>query len=256
MGREYLVIAWTRQPCLRSLTEQPNTSRETKSTARRVYNFANAPPERRANRTGIVMRIIAGERRGHRLEMPAKRTTRPTSDLVRESIFNIVGELVADRIVVDLFAGTGALGLEALSRGASSALFVEQDRGNIAVIRKNIGHLRYEDRSRVLHGDAFRWLSSAAVPGTTPSIVFLDPPYDDYARRAKRIHAGLGALVSTLAPESLIVVELPERFERALLPGENWDIRRYGSTKVGFCLVEARAPVEAGNDALVIDVAP
>ena len=78
------------------------------------------------------MRIIAGQRRGHKIDGPRASTdTRPTSDMVRESLFNIVGELVVDRVVVDLFAGTGALGLEALSRGADGPIFVERDRENV-----------------------------------------------------------------------------------------------------------------------------
>ena len=96
------------------------------------------------------MRIIAGQRRGHKIDGPrASATTRPTSDMVRESLFNIVRELVVDRLVIDLFAGTGALGLEALSRGAERAIFVERDRENVSLIIRNIATLRYEDRAQV-----------------------------------------------------------------------------------------------------------
>ncbi len=88
------------------------------------------------------MRIIAGQRRGHKIDGPrASAHTRPTSDLVRESLFNILGELVVDRPVIDLFAGTGALGLEALSRGARRAIFVEKDRENVGLIFRNIATL-------------------------------------------------------------------------------------------------------------------
>src|SRR4051812_32749637 len=102
------------------------------------------------------MRIIAGQRRGHKFDGPKGSSTRPTSDLVRESIFNILGDLVEDRIVIDLFAGTGALGLEALSRGGRRAIFVEQNRDNVALIRRNLATLRYEDRARVFNADAYR----------------------------------------------------------------------------------------------------
>src|ERR1700677_4222712 len=85
------------------------------------------------------MRIIAGQRRGHKIDGPrASASTRPTSDLVRESLFNILGETVVDRTVIDLFAGTGALGLEALSRGAQRAIFVERDRECVGMIIRNI----------------------------------------------------------------------------------------------------------------------
>src|SRR5579864_2446215 len=107
-----------------------------------------------------AMRIIAGQRRGHNIDGPTGNDTRPTSDLVRESIFNILGELVDDRLVVDLFAGTGALGLEALSRGALRAIFVEKNRANVGLIHRNLTTLRYEDRAIVLPTDAFRWARS------------------------------------------------------------------------------------------------
>src|SRR5262249_42719754 len=96
------------------------------------------------------MRIIAGERRGRKIDGPKGHGTRPRSDLVRESVFNILGGRVVGRVVVDLFAGTGALGLEALSRGAARAVFVERNRENVALIHRNLATLRYEDRVRVL----------------------------------------------------------------------------------------------------------
>jgi 16S rRNA (guanine966-N2)-methyltransferase len=94
------------------------------------------------------MRIIAGQRRGHKIDGPKPSAgTWPTSDFVRESFFNILGELVVGRLVVDLFAGTGALGLEALSRGAERAIFVESNRANVGLIFRNIATLRYENRA-------------------------------------------------------------------------------------------------------------
>ena len=104
------------------------------------------------------MRIIAGQRRGHKINGPrASADTRPTSNLVRESLFNILGELVPDRLFVNLFAGTGAVGLEALSRGACRAIFVERDRENVGLIHRNIATLRYEGRAVVRHADAYRF---------------------------------------------------------------------------------------------------
>src|SRR5579875_1066106 len=112
------------------------------------------------------MRIIAGQRRGHQIDGPRiANGTRPTSDMVRESMFNILRELVVDRVVVDLFAGTGALGLEALSRGARHAIFVERDRENVALIYRNISRLRYQDRATVRHADAYRWARSYRPSG-------------------------------------------------------------------------------------------
>ncbi len=171
--------------------------------------------------------------------------------MVRESIFNIIGGVVEDRAVVDLFAGTGALGLEALSRGASSALFVERDRANVALIRKNIAHLRFEDRTRVIQGDAYRWMA-AAQGFSTPVVVFVDAPYGDYQDRRNRMGASLGALVGGVPADSLVVLEMPERIEPGLLPEGDWDIRRYGSTRVGF-LTKAAEPTEQSAGASLDD---
>ena len=96
------------------------------------------------------MRIISGQRRGHKIDGPRpKSDLRPTSDLVRESLFNMVGPLVVDLDVIDLFAGTGALGLEALSRGARRAVFIEKNRETVGLIHRNIAILRYQDRTQV-----------------------------------------------------------------------------------------------------------
>src|SRR5947209_19155566 len=123
------------------------------------------------------MRIIAGQRRGHKFDGPRDQETRPTSDMVRESLFNILGEAVEGLLVVDLFAGTGALGLEALSRGAERAIFVERNRENAALIRRNIATLRYEDRAQVVVADAYRWAKSFMPVDAEPIVVFIDPPY-------------------------------------------------------------------------------
>ena len=187
------------------------------------------------------MRIIAGIRRGHRIESPSNRSTRPTSDMVRESIFNIIGSLADGCIAYDVFAGTGALGLEALSRGAAGAVFVERDRSNIALIRKNIAHLRFEDRTRVTQADAYRWMKSASLDTNVPALILIDPPYGDFHQRAERLREALRSLVSRLPAGSLVVLEMPERVEAGSLLDGPWDIRRYGSTQVGFlALDEAR----------------
>ncbi len=132
------------------------------------------------------MRIIAGQRRGHRIDGPrASAGTRPTSDLVRESLFNILGDLVVDRLFFDLFAGTGAVGLEALSPAPLRVVFVERDREIVGLIHRNIAALRYEEKALVRHADAYRWGRSFQPAENRPIVVFLDPPYRDY-----ELHAG------------------------------------------------------------------
>ena len=144
------------------------------------------------------MRIIAGQRRGHKFDGPKGSGTRPTSDLVRESLFNILGAYVEDLVVVDLFAGTGALGLEALSRGAARAIFVEKKGENVALIHRNMATLRYEDRASVLAVDAYRWARTFEPIDDEPMVVFLDPPYREYEERPHKIRELIENLIGNL----------------------------------------------------------
>jgi 16S rRNA (guanine966-N2)-methyltransferase len=188
------------------------------------------------------MRIIAGERRGHKIDGPKAGSTRPTSDLVRESVFNILGPQVEGRVVVDLFAGTGALGLEALSRGAARAILVEQNRHNITLIHRNLAILRYEDRARVLATDAYRWARGFTPIDDDPMVVLIDPPYSDYENRARRVQELLSALLTRLPPDSVVVLESGRTLDADILPGfEVWDVRRYGGTQVAVRTVTGPA---------------
>ncbi len=177
------------------------------------------------------MRIIAGQRRGHKIDGPVSRATRPTSDRVREALFNILRGVIEDVTVVDLFAGTGALGLEALSRGASRAIFVERHRQNLSLIRRNLTTLRYEDRGSIVPGDAYRWAASFEAIDDQPMVVFLDPPYREYETHPKRVRQLLENLVARLPNRSTIVVESGRPLDEHLLPDRGaWDCRRYGGT--------------------------
>lgn len=175
------------------------------------------------------MRIIGGEWRGRRLAAVGKGDAaahlRPTTDRVRESIFNLLingghGDPITDARVLDVFAGTGALGLEALSRGAAAATFVEQGRKSLTILRENIALL--EAKAHVITRDARR-----PGQGTPHDLIFLDPPYG----------TGLGALAITalrtngwIAPDALIVWEdsAPPRLEGLT----QVDQRKYGDTTV------------------------
>ena len=120
------------------------------------------------------MRVITGTARGRRLLELAGSETRPTADRVKEGIFNIIQFDIEGRRVLDLFAGTGQLGIEALSRGAAGAVFVEQRREAARLVGDNLRLTRLEDRARVVNGDALAYLASA---GERFDIIFLDPPY-------------------------------------------------------------------------------
>ena len=181
------------------------------------------------------MRIIAGERRGHKFDGPDDTVTRPTSDFVRESLFNILTDRVEGRYVYDLFAGTGALGFEALSRGATYAIFIEKDRRNVGLIRKNLAVLRFEGRCTVLPTDAYRWAATFEPEGSEPVLVMIDPPYRDFDQKTARIRELIATLTERLPEGSTIVVESDrDREEDVLGDREPWDVRRYGRTELAI----------------------
>lgn len=187
------------------------------------------------------MRIIAGSRRGHTIQGPdASKAMRPTSDLVRESIFNIIGTEVEDRPVVDLFAGTGALGLEAISRGASSAVFLEKLPRNAALIRKNVSSLRLQEVVNIVVGNAYSWVAAFKPrEDDGPMVVFLDPPYREYEENGKKLQTMLETLVERLPIGSTIVAESGRPLGPDLLPDPvAWDLRRYGDTHVAIRTLE------------------
>jgi 16S rRNA (guanine966-N2)-methyltransferase len=196
------------------------------------------------------MRIIAGQRRGHKIDGPKPSAAlRPTSDFVRESLFNMVGGLMEGRVAVDLFAGTGAIGLEALSRGAERAIFIERDREAVALIHRNIATLRYQDRTHVRLADAYRWARSFQPVDDHPLAVFLDPPYREAEYRGRQMNQLLAALVEKLPEGSLVVLEAGRGLDAGILPDfDAWDIRRYGDTQVAIRILSGRAPGDSPQD--------
>ena len=172
------------------------------------------------------MRVIAGTHRGRRLVAPPGRDTRPTSDRVREALFSILAARVVDARVLDVFAGSGALGIEALSRGAGSALFSDSSRAAVAAVRANLQALGLD--AHVVAGDARRVLRDAHARGAAYDLIFLDPPY----RQAEHWAPDLSQLVPTvLAPGGRVVSESDRRRPLQLdlpLLGE----RRYGDTLI------------------------
>ncbi len=178
------------------------------------------------------MRVIAGRFGGRRLRAPkGTSTTRPTSEKVREAIFSMLGELVLeDARVLDLFAGTGALGIEALSRGAARAVFVERDRAALAALRANLRELDLDaDEAEVRRGEALAALRSARAGAETYDLVLIDPPY----RRAGGIAGELSpALAPLLSEQARVVVESDRRAPLELSWGEIERQRRYGDTTI------------------------
>ena len=174
------------------------------------------------------MRVVAGTLGGRRLQAPPGLDTRPTGDRVRESLFSILGPLHG-AVVLDLFAGTGALGIEALSRGAAHATFVERDRRAHDALRANLDALELGDeRATAVRGDARRHLRDAAARGDAYDLVLLDPPYRDGDRLAPVLDAGLRPL---LRPGARVVTESDRRAPLTLDLGDA-DERRYGDTLI------------------------
>ena len=168
------------------------------------------------------MRIIAGEFRGLQLTPAADKRVRPTADRVREAWFSIVGPRLPDAKVLDLFAGSGALGLEALSRGAESVTFVELATPSLNALRANIAALDVEERVRVQRGDALKFV--AGVGPRSYDVAFADPPYTtDQAER----------LVAAFRANPFARLLGVEHAARVTLPGD--ETRHYGNVALTFC---------------------
>lgn len=173
------------------------------------------------------MRVVAGAYKGRRLRAPAGAATRPTADRVREALFSILGT-IDGRHVLDLYAGSGALGIEALSRGAASATFVESARPALAAIRANLEAVSAAE-VEVVAADALAWLRTRAPAGRF-DLVFCDPPYDAAAQVAQPLSE---LLPRVSAPDGLIVTESAKRNPIALdLPLV--DERTYGHTRIAI----------------------
>ena len=178
------------------------------------------------------MRIIAGNLKGRRLFSRKGQKLRPTSDRVKEAIFDILQDQIQGQKVLDLFAGTGGLGIEALSRGAKWAIFVEGSPRSLSALRRNIEECRLKERAEVLGREARAAIKILEARGTSFELIFLDPPYGKgLARRA------LEALArsSIVAPDALVIAEhsLSENLD-SIPSWQRVDGRRYGSTQVSF----------------------
>jgi 16S rRNA (guanine966-N2)-methyltransferase len=174
------------------------------------------------------MRVVAGRFGGRRLQAPRGRDTRPTADRVREALFAMLGPLDGER-VLDLFAGSGALAIEALSRGAARATLVERDARAVAVLRANLAALELsDDEARVIHGPARAALRDASARGDAYDLVLLDPPYREAPALGRELSQ---ALPTVLAPAARVVAESDRHAPLALdLPVVRE--RRYGDTLI------------------------
>jgi 16S rRNA (guanine966-N2)-methyltransferase len=205
------------------------------------------------------LRIIGGQFRGRRLHYSGDLRTRPMKDRLREAIFNLIGPDIRGKHAIDLFAGTGALALEAVSRGAGRATLVEQHNPTADIIRQNIAELGVQQRAEVVVGNTFIWwklqnkpISDPASLGVTPAslrfddtpwAVFCSPPYDFYVERTDEMLELLTGLIGAAPQESVFVVEADGRFDVQRLPdAQAWDVRTYQPAVVGIFRKELRNP--------------
>lgn len=188
------------------------------------------------------LRIIGGKHRGRLIDYSGDERTRPMKDRVREAVFNLVGPRVIGKLTIDLFAGTGALGLEALSRGAAQAIFLERHFPTAAIIRRNAASLGLTEVCTVLPADTFIWARRELPPADLPWLVFCSPPFEFYASRRDDMLQLIERLASAAPPQSVLVVEADEGFDFTALPQpQEWDIRSYPPAFVGIRAVELGA---------------
>jgi 16S rRNA (guanine(966)-N(2))-methyltransferase RsmD len=184
------------------------------------------------------MRIIAGKFRSRKLEAPAGLATRPTSDRLRETLFNVLAPRIEGAAFLDLYAGSGAVGIEALSRGAGSVVFAERAPAALAALRVNLDRLGVTAGFRIHSGSVGAWLRKASGGATTFDLVFLDPPYEAGEEYAATLGLLGGGAAGLLAPGALVIAEHRSRAGR-----EERLADRYG------CLKRARV-LEQGDAAL------
>jgi 16S rRNA (guanine966-N2)-methyltransferase len=171
------------------------------------------------------LRVSGGEARGRRLKAP--KNIRPTQGMVKQAIFNMVGPSIEGAEVLDLFAGSGSLGIEALSRGAASVTFVDQQPRGLAILRQNLDALGFKERARIVRGDVVRWLEASPDAVKAARFVFLDPPYDDVV-----LDRALKALDREVDDATVLAEhsrrQQPPALSRLLVDRQ----RRYGDTMV------------------------
>jgi 16S rRNA (guanine966-N2)-methyltransferase len=210
------------------------------------------------------MRIIAGEHRGRRIVPPAGKATRPMLDRVREALFSTLGESVEDARVLDLFSGTGSLGLEALSRGAREVRFVERDREAYDRLKRNVGGLEMTERAQLARANALdsdTWRArrdrteTAGAQGPWADIIFFDPPYamiDDPGTRGRILSVVDELVRGVMAPDGVFVLHAPRRRvqRRELDASFDVDERTYGTTSLWYVRHGDDEPAgESGDDA-------
>ena len=184
------------------------------------------------------IRIVAGSLRGRKLTCTVSPDLRPTPQRVREALFSILGNAIPGRPFYDVFAGTGVIGIEAISRGASLAAFVERDFRLIDELERHLRTFKVGDDSRIVRADVYRWAERWRPPAE-PANVFLSPPFPDLEKRRDEMLALVEGLQERLHPGSVLVLQAEEADLLDQLPErDKWDDRRYGRNHLLFWVKE------------------
>jgi 16S rRNA (guanine966-N2)-methyltransferase len=183
--------------------------------------------------TLLSMRIIAGEFRGRKLLPPESEITRPVTDRVKQSLFDILMPNLPDAVIYDCFAGTGSMGLECISRGAKHVTFLEADRSAARRLRTNIETLKATDRSEVIGGDLFKWFDSAKGRRNI-DLIFLDPPYRFLKEMPAELLKLAGQLQNHLNQNGMVVFRHDAEDSLPLPPLQVAEVRTYGSMTLEF----------------------
>ncbi|QDU20083.1 Ribosomal RNA small subunit methyltransferase D [Urbifossiella limnaea] len=182
-----------------------------------------------------MVRIVAGSLRGRRVYTVVHEGMRPTPQLVREALFSILGNAVPGRLFYDIFAGTGVVGLEAVSRGASGTRSVEKDGKLGAAIQKYATEFGVADKLQVLKADVYRWGERWIPPGNAPVNLFLSPPFPDLSERGDEFLTLVDQLLEKAPDESVLVIQAEDGFPLDRLPDlPAWDVRKYGRNLLLF----------------------
>jgi 16S rRNA (guanine(966)-N(2))-methyltransferase RsmD len=181
------------------------------------------------------VRIVAGSLRGRKISVVVHEGMRPTPQLVREALFSILGNAVPDRVFYDVFAGTGVVGLEAVSRGASSARLIEKDARHANDIQKYAEEFGVSNKVQVLRSDVYRWGERWIPPNKEPVNLFLSPPFPDLTTRAEEFLALVRTLLDKAPTNSVLSIQAEDGFQLEALPDlPSWDVRKYGRNMLLF----------------------
>lgn len=206
-----------------------------------AWNKLNQKPE------SGKLRIVGGLYGGRQIEYSGDKVTRPMKDNIREALFNLVGGWVKEKAAFDLFAGTGAMGIEAISRGATKAFLIERHIPTVRIIRQNVRQLDPDMPVEIHSSDSFFWVRKfLKVPDSWPSepwVVFCCPPYEMYVSQKDKIIQLIDSLMRVAPEGSVFVVESDERFNPAELPDpEKWRVRQYAPA-----LISVHRPKDTGD---------